>query len=846
MPSASTSSSSTSKIIDNVGSNTKPKSTARKNVKNNQYLDDYQYIESLDVEGDFGSIFDNYNKRFNYASFGCGALTLKANEGAKHISAIISESKDSYLINQCSSNKFVIVELCSEILIDTISLANYEFFSSTFKDFRVSISQMYPPKDDWMFLGQYRARNTREIQVFKVEQPLIFVKFMRIEFLSHYGSQFYCPVSLLQVYGLDEKEKWKKELEEISQLSLNQLNDTQEDSIKKLLPSFDDSEEELDKILPKMLGRENDSNTQIDSSNKYDNDYNYNNGSNNEDRQSNDGELVNKIKTKKKNPLGLKKKNPHNKKYLIKYKSPLNHSTIIILPDNSFLTERKCYTDKSPTHISHSDLLTSKDMNIFPSRANSAVVAQSKSPTQNTKDDNGSQINLQLNNGRTQESIFKTIVTRISALELNATLSQRYMEEHNRILKEVFSKIEKSQSRQLKVIMDHFNETIGEIRREYVELLKITIKSIENKQINQEMELNELSEKLDRLASEVAFIKLPGLLFILLLIILIGVSQNWCNLKNSFIKSIENKQINQEMELNELSEKLDRLASEVAFIKLPGLLFILLLIILIGVSQNWCNLKNSFMKNLPIKILLSALIESISLSPQLSSQSSLIIPTETTTALFDGESKQFNNIVQCQKAKEAKEVNEVNEEKGKEEGIVDGGEIMDAKNENGMKVGENELRHRINNCRFSHLNNNHRSNHHLRTSRYLLNRPIRSSRILPSPSPSPSSLVMLGKKQKVEYIVEFSLKQSSTQKSVEPNLVALLELIATGSIPKLKKHFEQDSVMLVPHWPFDELQGRGLNIRLVEPAILTDDVELYSPDEIPGPDRNKVTEQILK
>ncbi|CAJ0633699.1 12486_t:CDS:2 [Entrophospora sp. SA101] len=730
MISASTSSSSTSKIIDNVGSNTKPKSTARKNVKNNQYLDDYQYIESLDVEGDFGSIFDNYNKRFNYASFGCGALTLKANEGAKHISAIISESKDSYLINQCSSNKFVIVELCSEILIDTISLANYEFFSSTFKDFRVSISQMYPPKDDWMFLGQYRARNTREIQVFKVEQPLIFVKFMRIEFLSHYGSQFYCPVSLLQVYGLDEKEKWKKELEEISQLSLNQLNDTQEDSIKKLLPSFDDSEEELDKILPKMLGRENDSNTQIDSSNKYDNDYNYNNGSNNEDRQSNDGELVNKIKTKKKNPLGLKKKNPHNKKYLIKYKSPLNHSTIIILPDNSFLTERKCYTDKSPTHISHSDLLTSKDMNIFPSRANSAVVAQSKSPTQNTKDDNGSQINLQLNNGRTQESIFKTIVTRISALELNATLSQRYMEEHNRILKEVFSKIEKSQSRQLKVIMDHFNETIGEIRREYVELLKITIKSIENKQINQEMELNELSEKLDRLASEVAFIKLPGLLFILLLIILIGVSQNWCNLKNSFIKSIENKQINQEMELNELSEKLDRLASEVAFIKLPGLLFILLLIILIGVSQNWCNLKNSFMKNLPIKILLSALIESISLSPQLSSQSSLIIPTETTTALFDGESKQFNNIVQCQKAKEAKEVNEVNEEKGKEEGIVDGGEIMDAKNENGMKVGENELRHRINNCRFSHLNNNHRSNHHLRTSRYLLNRPIRSSRVL--------------------------------------------------------------------------------------------------------------------
>nr|CAG8575014.1 9570_t:CDS:2 [Entrophospora candida] len=40
--------------------------------------------------------------------------------------------------------------------------------------------------------------------------------------------------------------------------------------------------------------------------------------------------------------------------------------------------------------------------------------------------------------------------------------------------------------------------------------------------------------------------------------------------------------------------------------------------------------------------------------------------------------------------------------------------------------------------------------------------------------------------------------------------------------------------------------GKKQKIRLAESAILTNDVELYSPDEIPGPDRNQVTEQILK
>src|SRR5882762_6957826 len=38
-----------------------------------------------------------------------------------------------------------------------------------------------------------------------------FYRYIRIDFLSHYGNEFYCPVSLLRVYGLTHLEEWKWE-----------------------------------------------------------------------------------------------------------------------------------------------------------------------------------------------------------------------------------------------------------------------------------------------------------------------------------------------------------------------------------------------------------------------------------------------------------------------------------------------------------------------------------------------------------------------------------------------------------------------------------------------------------
>ncbi|KAG5438462.1 hypothetical protein PCK2_000942 [Pneumocystis canis] len=177
------------------------------------------------------SDFNNYSRvsskeRFNYASVDCAATVLEANSEAKGSSFILSSDKDQYMLNKCSaSHKFVIVELCNDILIDTIVLGNLEFFSSTFKDFRVSVSDRYSTEGSrWKELGIFTAMNIKDIQIFTIVNPLIWAKYIRIDFLTHYGDEFYCPVTFLRVYGTTMIEELKyddNEFKENTQINHN-------------------------------------------------------------------------------------------------------------------------------------------------------------------------------------------------------------------------------------------------------------------------------------------------------------------------------------------------------------------------------------------------------------------------------------------------------------------------------------------------------------------------------------------------------------------------------------------------------------------------------------------------
>ncbi|KAF6146075.1 hypothetical protein GIB67_033434 [Kingdonia uniflora] len=153
---------------------------------------------------------------YNYASASKGAKVLEHNKEAKGASNILGKDKDKYLRNPCSvEQKFVVIELSEETLVDAVKIANFEHYSSNFKDFELSGSLMYP-SEVWTPLGKFSAANIKQAQRFMLPEPK-WVRYLRLNLLSHYGSEFYCTLSLLEVYGIDAIERMLEDLIVVSE-----------------------------------------------------------------------------------------------------------------------------------------------------------------------------------------------------------------------------------------------------------------------------------------------------------------------------------------------------------------------------------------------------------------------------------------------------------------------------------------------------------------------------------------------------------------------------------------------------------------------------------------------------
>ncbi|KAL1769916.1 SUN domain-containing ossification factor isoform X1 [Sigmodon hispidus] len=153
--------------------------------------------------------------RNNYASVECGAKILAANPEAKSTSAILIENMDLYMLNPCSTKIWFVIELCEPIQVKQFDIANYELFSSTPKDFLVSISDRYPT-NKWIKLGTFHGRDERNVQSFPLDEQMyakyvkMFIKYIKVELVSHFGSEHFCPLSLIRVFGTSMVEEYEE------------------------------------------------------------------------------------------------------------------------------------------------------------------------------------------------------------------------------------------------------------------------------------------------------------------------------------------------------------------------------------------------------------------------------------------------------------------------------------------------------------------------------------------------------------------------------------------------------------------------------------------------------------
>ncbi|XP_073133882.1 SUN domain-containing protein 5 [Henckelia pumila] len=148
---------------------------------------------------------------YNYASESKGAKVIAHNKEAKGARNVLGKDHDKYLRNPCSvGGKFFIIELADETLVDAVNIANFEHYSSNFKEFELSGSLVYPT-NSWYSLGTFVAENVKHTQCFKLPDPK-WARYLKVNLLSHYGSEFYCTLSVVEVYGVDAIEQMLEDL----------------------------------------------------------------------------------------------------------------------------------------------------------------------------------------------------------------------------------------------------------------------------------------------------------------------------------------------------------------------------------------------------------------------------------------------------------------------------------------------------------------------------------------------------------------------------------------------------------------------------------------------------------
>lgn len=148
---------------------------------------------------------------YNYASESKGAKVVAHNKEAKGAKNILGKDHDKYLRNPCSvGGKFVVIELSEETLVDSVKIANFEHYSSNFKEFELAGSLSYPT-ESWSVLGNFVAANVKHAQTFKLPEPS-WARYLKLSLLNHYGSEFYCTLSVVEVYGINAIERMLKDL----------------------------------------------------------------------------------------------------------------------------------------------------------------------------------------------------------------------------------------------------------------------------------------------------------------------------------------------------------------------------------------------------------------------------------------------------------------------------------------------------------------------------------------------------------------------------------------------------------------------------------------------------------
>ncbi|KAF5682386.1 SLP1 [Fusarium circinatum] len=464
-------------------------------------------------------------ERFSYSSFDAGATILKTSPGARNAKAILVENKDSYLLFECSAKeKWFIVELSDDVYIDTVVLANFEFFSSMIQTFTVSVSDRYPVKrDEWKQIGVFQAENSRAIQPFLVENAQIFSKYVRIDYLTHYGKQYYCPVSLLRIHGSRFFAAFNEDRND-------DMNEAEEAKVTpQALPSGEEPTKPQELESPPEPAKPSSMGSmpfcEANTASRLLFEPLFCSASLNQTTQpisnpSSSAEVTSAApKTNSPDERARKgTSTPHTPRseHPASEEPTASSSSITASPSAT-----PAVSPTSPSSISSSSVESAS--NSTTSAPGTKTTATLSSPTSSSTQKPSPANTVNAKKGSTgtasgspasptvQEGFFKSISKRLTIVETNLTLSLKYVEDQARHMSETLHRTEQKQLSKTTLFLENLNKTVlaelRSVREQYDQIWQSTVLALESQREQSNREIVALSARLNLLADEVVFQK---------------------------------------------------------------------------------------------------------------------------------------------------------------------------------------------------------------------------------------------------------------------------------------------------------------------------------------------------
>uniref|UniRef100_A0A1I8P4F0 SUN domain-containing protein n=1 Tax=Stomoxys calcitrans TaxID=35570 RepID=A0A1I8P4F0_STOCA len=192
----------------------------------------------------------------NYASPDCGAKIIAASAYTTNAGAVLSASRDEYMLSLCGNRIWFVVELCEAIQAQKIDFANFELYSSSPQNFTVAVSKRFPTRE-WSNVGRFVANDKRAVQSFDLH-PHLFGKFVRVDINSHYSNEHFCTLSLFRVFGTSEFEAFETENhpnEELNDFDDEDLQEQSKNSEPNLFKSASDAVLSIVKKATELVGK---------------------------------------------------------------------------------------------------------------------------------------------------------------------------------------------------------------------------------------------------------------------------------------------------------------------------------------------------------------------------------------------------------------------------------------------------------------------------------------------------------------------------------------------------------------------------------------------------------------